>query len=387
MAKTITEINEKIKQGQVVVLDAEEIIGYVQKHGIKKTAQQVDVVTTATFGPMCSSGAFLNFGHADPPIKMGRVWLNDVPAYSGVAAVDAYLGATEISESDAGYGGAHVIQDLLEGKPVKLKATAYGTDCYPRKSIETYITLETLNQAYLYNPRNVYQNYDVATNSSDRTIYTYMGKLLPRFGNATYSSAGQLNPLLNDPYYRTIGLGTRIFIGGAAGYVAWHGTQHNPQQERLANGTTLGPGGTLAVIGDLKQMNPRYLRAARFYGYGVTMFMGIGIPIPVLDEEMVKFLSIRDEDIYTEIYDYSVQRRNRPSYGRVNYQQLRSGQIDIKGKKVQTGSISSYAQAKEIAQHLKKLIKANKFLLTEAVAPLPAEEKLKSLDILSQEEL
>ncbi|MDZ7838735.1 MAG: homocysteine biosynthesis protein [Actinomycetota bacterium] len=387
MAKTVADINQKIKQGQVVVLDAEEIIDYVEKHGAKKAAREVDVVTTATFGPMCSSGAFLNFGHSDPPMKMARVWLNDVPAYAGMAAVDVYLGATELSESDPGYGGAHVIQDLIMGKPVKLRATAYGTDCYPRKSIETYVTLDTLNQAYLFNPRNVYQNYAVATNSSNKTIYTYMGKLLPRFGSATYSSAGQLNPLLNDPYYRTIGIGTRIFIGGTTGYIAWQGTQHNPNQERLASGTTIGPGATLAVIGNIKQMNIEYIRAASFYGYGITMFMGIGVPIPVLDEEMVKSLSVKDEDIYTQIYDYSVQRRNKPSYGKVNYQQLRSGEITINGKQVQTGSISSYSKAKEIARDLKKLITDKKFLLTEPVAPLPSDQKLNSLEILSQEEL
>jgi hypothetical protein len=32
---------------------------------------------------MCSSGAFLNFGHSDPPIKMGEITLNDVPASGG----------------------------------------------------------------------------------------------------------------------------------------------------------------------------------------------------------------------------------------------------------------------------------------------------------------
>ncbi|MFO7928431.1 MAG: homocysteine biosynthesis protein [Candidatus Humimicrobiaceae bacterium] len=388
MAKTIEEINEKIKDGSVVVLDAEEIIDYVEENGPKKTAKDVDVVTTATFGPMCSSGAFLNFGHSDPPIKMSKAWLNDVPAYAGLAAVDIYIGATELSESEGiNYGGAHVIQDLIEGKTVKLRATAYGTDCYPRKNIETYITKDTLNQAYLFNPRNVYQNYAVAANSSDRTIYTYMGKLLPRFGNATFSSAGQLNPLLNDPYYRTIGIGTRIFIGGTQGFIAWHGTQHNPNQHRIANGTTVGPGATLAVIGNIKDMKRDFVRAAIFPGYGVTMFMGIGIPIPVIDKEMVEFLKVRDEDIYTEIEDYSVQRRNRPKYGKVNYRQLRSGKIPINGKEVQTGPISSYAKAKTIAQHLAKLIKNKKFLLTEPVAPLPLDEKLGSLDILSQEEI
>jgi len=388
MAKTIEEINEKIKSGQAVVLNAEEIIGYAAKNGIKNTAKKIDVVTTATFGPMCSSGAFLNFGHSDPPIKMQKVWLNDVPAYAGIAAVDAYIGVTEISETEGmNYGGAYVIQDLVEEKPVKLRATSYGTDCYPRKEIESYITLENLNQAYLFNPRNVYQNYAAATNSSSRIIYTYMGKLMPNIGNITYSSAGQLSPLFNDPYYRTLGIGTRVFLGGAQGYIAWQGTQHNPEKERHPNGTPLSPAGTLALIGDLKKMNTQYLRAATFFGYGITMYVGVGIPIPVLDEEMVEFLKVSDEELFTEIYDYSVQRRNKPSYGRVSYGQLRSGSIAIKGKKVPTGSLSSYSKALEIANLLKEWIQKGSFLLSNPVAPLPFEEKANVLNILGRDEI
>jgi len=388
MAKTIEEINEKIKSRKVVVLNAEEIIDYVKEKGIKNAAKEVDVVTTATFGPMCSSGAFINFGHPDPPIKMTKVWLNDVPAYAGIAAVDVYIGAAELSETKGmNYGGAYVIEDLVLGKPVKLRATAYGTDCYPRREIETYITKDTINQAYLFNPRNALQNYPAAANSSNRTIYTYMGKLLPNFGNATYTSAGQLSPLLNDPYYRTIGIGTRIFLAGSQGYVSWYGTQHNPGKERLANGTPCGPAGSLALIGNLKEMSPRYLKACTFQGYGVTMFVGIGIPIPVIDEEMIEFLKIKDEDIYTEIFDYSVQRRNKPSYGKINYKQLRSGKIKINDKFVQTGSISSYSRALEISNVLKKEIENGKFYLTASVAPLPPEENYLSLDILSKEEL
>ena len=388
MAKTIEEINEKIKSGQAVVLNAEEIIGYAAKNGIKNTAKKIDVVTTATFGPMCSSGAFLNFGHSDPPIKMQKVWLNDVPAYAGIAAVDAYIGVTEISETEGmNYGGAYVIQDLVEEKPVKLRATSYGTDCYPRKEIESYITLENLNQAYLFNPRNVYQNYAAATNSSSRIIYTYMGKLMPNIGNITYSSAGQLSPLFNDPYYRTLGIGTRVFLGGAQGYIAWQGTQHNPEKERHPNGTPLSPAGTLALIGDLKKMNTQYLRAATFFGYGITMYVGVGIPIPVLDEEMVEFLKVSDEELFTEIYDYSVQRRNKPSYGRVSYGQLRRGSIAIKGKKVPTGSLSSYSKALEIANLLKEWIQKGSFLLSNPVAPLPFEEKANVLNILGRDEI
>ncbi len=127
--RTIEEINKKIKDGSVNVVTAEEMTALAQELGVREAAKQVDVVTTGTFGAMCSSGVFFNFGHSDPPIKMQRVWMNDVEAYTGVAAVDAYLGATQLSETKGmEYGGSHVLEDLIQGKEIWLKATAYGTD-------------------------------------------------------------------------------------------------------------------------------------------------------------------------------------------------------------------------------------------------------------------
>ena len=81
MAKTIAEINEKIQKGKAVVVTAEEIIDLVKERSIKKAAQEVDVVTTGTFGPMCSSSAYFNIGHAKPRIKLGggRVYLGNIP--------------------------------------------------------------------------------------------------------------------------------------------------------------------------------------------------------------------------------------------------------------------------------------------------------------------
>lgn len=384
--KTYAEINEKIKQGKAVVFTAEEIIDVVKEKGYTAAAREVDVVTTATFGPMCSTGAFLNFGHSDPPIRMAKVWLNDVPAYAGIAAVDAYIGATELSETKGfAYGGAHVIEALARGERIELKATSYGTDCYPRKEIRTLVGLNDLNQAYLFNPRNVYQNYSTAVNSSNRTIYTYMGTLLPNFGNATYSTAGELSPLLNDPYYRAIGIGTRIFLGGGIGYVAWEGTQHNPNQNRDSNGIPTSNAGTLALIGDLKQMNHQFLRAALFDRYGVSMYVGVGIPIPILDEEMLKQTAVSNREIKTTIVDYSVAKRSKPNFGQVSYAELRSGLITINGKKIPTAPLSSLAQARQIAQILKKWISDGQFSLTEPVQPLPAESKVKSLELMEQE--
>ncbi len=383
--KTYAEINARIKRGEAVVVTAEEVIDLVAEKGLEKAAREVDVVTTGTFGSMCSSGVFLNFGHPKPRIKMKKVYLNGVPAYGGIATVDAYLGATELPESDPEnriypgrflYGGGHVIEDLVAGNPVKLEALGYGTDCYPRRRIESWITLADVNNAILFNPRNAYQNYNVAVNLSNRTIYTYMGVLKPNLGNASFSTSGQLSPLLNDPYYRTIGIGTKVFLGGGVGYVAWHGTQHNPCVPRGENGVPLTGAATLAVIGDLKQMSPRWLRGTSFPGYGASLAVGIGIPIPVLNEEILLCTAVKDEEIYAPVVDYSSAYPNNTGevLGSASYAQLRSGQIVINGKEVPTTPLSSYFKAREIAQLLKEWIKGGRFLLTEPVQLLPGTE-------------
>ena len=387
MAKTIKEINEKIEKGEAVVVTAEEIIDIAEEKGIEKAAKEVDVVTTATFGPMCSSGAYFNIGHAKPKIKLGggRAYLNDVPVYTGFAAVDVYIGATALADDDPRnkvfpgefkYGGGHVIEDLVAGKNLRLVATAYGTDCYPRKRLETLINIKDLNEAVLFNPRNVYQNYNVAVNLLDKIIYTYMGVLKPKLGNANYCSAGQLSPLLNDPYYKTIGIGTRIFLGGGVGYVVWQGTQHNPTVKRKDNGVPQAPAGTLAVLGDLKGMKPEWLVGTTMQGYGVTLTVGIGIPIPILNEEICRYTAVKDEEIWAQIVDYSeAYPQGKPgSLGEVNYAQLKSGEITIQGKKVPTGNLSSYPKAMEIANTLKEWIKKGDFLLSEPVAYLPGPE-------------
>jgi L-aspartate semialdehyde sulfurtransferase len=385
--KTIKEINEKIKKGEAVVVTAEEIIDLVDKKGAKKAAQEVDVVTTGTFGPMCSSGAYFNIGHAKPRIKIGggSCKINDVPAYCGFAAVDVYLGATAIPDDDPRnkvfpgefkYGGGHVIQELVAGKDVRLDASAYGTDCYPRKKLETLINIKDLNEAVLFNIRNCYQNYNVAVNLSDKTIYTYMGMLKPKLGNANYCSAGQLSPLLKDPHYKTIGIGTRIFLGGGTGYIAWQGTQHNPSVKRKDNGVPQAPAGTLAVIGDLKQMKPAYLVGVSMLGYGVSLAIGIGVPIPILNEEIAAYAAIKDEEIYSQVVDYgeAYPQMVAQNLGEVNHVQLKSGRILVQGKEVPTGNLSSYSKAREIAEELKSWIKKGEFLLSEPVAALPGAE-------------
>ena len=379
LAKTYEEINEKIRKGKAVVYTAEEVIDLVKKKGAEKAAEEVDVVTTGTFGAMCSSGAFLNFGHSDPPIRMTNILLNGVEAYGGLAAVDTYIGATSKLEGYE-YGGAHVIEDLIAGKKVHLHAWGPGTDCYVRKDIETDITLADLNEAYLYNPRNIYQNYNVATNTSDRTLHTYMGKLLPRMKNATYSSAGQLSPLMNDPHLDTIGMGTHIFLAGGEGYVSWQGTQFNTMSEEV-NGVPISGSRTLALIGDMKQMDSKYVRGLDIAGYGTSLAIGVGVPIPILNADIMQKCAISDEEIYANLIDYSVTSKSRPVLDRYNYAQLRSGTIDYEGRTIRTSALSSYWGARKVAAELKDWIEKGEFILNKPLMILPKEGKVKGLTV------
>jgi uncharacterized protein (DUF39 family) len=217
MAKTIQEINEKIKQGKAVVATAEEIIDLVKQKGTQKAAREVDVVTTGTFGPMCSSGIYFNIGHSRPRIKLGggRVYLNDVLAYAAFAATDLYLGANALPDDDPrnrfhpgefNYGGGHVIEDLVTGKDIRLIATAYGTNCYPRRKLETWINIKDLNEAVLFNLRNAYQNYNVAANTSEDNLYLHGGLKAPsgqhqlRYCRPAFPLAQR--PLLQDHWHR-----------------------------------------------------------------------------------------------------------------------------------------------------------------------------------------
>jgi uncharacterized protein (DUF39 family) len=381
--KSIAEINEKIRQGKAVVLNAGEMTRLVRKEGKVKAARQVDVVTTGTFSTMCSSGLLFNIGQQPPLIKTSKVWLNNVPCHAGLAAVDSYLGATEPAEDDPlnkvypgrfSYGGGHVIEDLLRGKSVHLRAEAYGTDCYPRKTIEKKISLDQLRDAILLNPRNAYQNYNCAINKTDQFKYTYMGPLKPKVGNANYATAGELSPLFNDPYFRTIGLGTRIFLGGGVGYVIGAGTQHNPAPERTDRGLPLSASGTLMVKGDLKGMQARYLRGMSIVGYGCSLAVGLGIPIPILNEEIAWFTGVSDEDIRMPVADYGEDYpAGRPSpYGHVSFAQLKKGMITIDGREVPATPLTSYSMSLEVAEELKRWILEGRFFLTEAQEPIPS---------------
>jgi uncharacterized protein (DUF39 family) len=140
----------------------------------------------------------------------------------------------------------------------------------------------------------------------------------------------------------------------------------------LDNGVPRSGGGTLAVIGDLKQMKPRWLVGASMLGYGCTLTVGIGIPIPVLSEEIVHYTAVSDDEIFAPVVDYGVAypALEPGTLGEVSYAELKSGKIVVQGREMPTASLSSYSRALEIASTLKEWILSGRFYLTEPVVPL-----------------
>ncbi len=390
--RTYQEINDKICSGKAVVLTAAEICDYVDRHGADKALAEVDVVTTATFGPMCSSGCFLNFGQCVPKIRITDCTIDGVMAYSGLAAVDAYLGATQLRVNapanlvfpgEFSFGGGHVIEKLVAGEMVEIIATSYGTQEYPRRELRTEISIRDLNQAIMVNPRNCYQNYNVAVNCSGKRLYTYLGQLEPDLQNASYCSAGQLSPLLNDPWYETIGIGTAVWLAGARGHVHAEGTQHCPASQRSENRVPMEGAGTLGLTADMKNMRAKYVRGCSFRGYGVSLSLGVGIPIPLLNAGILKNVCVRDREILAPVIDYSTDypMKTGKVLGHVNYEQLKSGSIEVLGKKVETSSLSSYLLALEIAEILKEEIRSGGFLLSAPLQRLPLEQSMKPFPV------
>ncbi|NEP23631.1 MAG: hypothetical protein F6J94_12140 [Moorea sp. SIO1F2] len=390
--RTIAQINDKIEGNCAVVWTVEELKARVADIGVTQAAKEVDIITTGTFEQMESSGAIMNLGHTDPPVKIRKCWLDGVPAYTGFGAVDLFLGATQVvdypdnreipdMDEQRQRGGGDVIEDLIAGKPVHLQALGQVTDCYPRGSFETTITKDRINQFYLFNPRNLYQNFIVGVNGGDRPLYTYLGLLQPKLSNAVYSNPGAISPLINDPELKLVGIGTRIFMGGGIGYIAWEGTQHFPLQKRLPNQTPIGPAATLALIGDAKQMNPKWVRGCYFKNYGPSLMLGVGVPMPVLNEEVVQRCAVQDQDIVAPVVDFAIPRRVRPTFGLVSYAQLKSGRITIDGKLVRVAPLASIFLSRQVALELKQWIESGKFTLTEPVAPIPMDRSFLPQDL------
>jgi uncharacterized protein (DUF39 family) len=124
-----------------------------------------------------------------------------------------------------------------------------------------------------------------------------------------------------------------------------------------------------------------------FLGYGCSLAVGLGIPIPLLNEEMAHFCGISDAELLAPIVDYGSDypAGTGQVLGQVSYAQLKSGSFILDGKELPTVPLSSTVRAREIAQHLKQWIQSGRFLLGEPVEPLPTNDEASFLSTASRD--
>ena len=141
--------------------------------------------------------------------------------------------------------------------------------------------------------------------------------------------------------------------------------------------------GTLALTGDMKEMLPEFVRGTSFKGYGVSLALGVGIPIPILHPEILRRTTIRDRDITACVVDYSIDypQKTGKVLARYNYEQLRSGEVELAGRKVPVTSLSSYKKALKICELLKAEIETGRFRLSEPSGRLPLNQAMQPLNI------
>lgn len=292
--RTIPEIQAKIDAGDAVVLTAAEISAKVRA-GEEIKFEDVDVVTTATRGIMSGTYAVLSFKVSEPDsfVKASRVLLNGVPAVVGpcpnerLGILDLILLGTAHSESDSRYGGGHLLRDMVEGKSIKVDVTTSGGSLF---SVETQ--LSEIPFAKLHATRHAFKNYRAFVNPGKDSIKTIF-HALPfegEFKEMTFCGCGELNPIENDPKLETIGIGTRVLLNGAVGFVTGSGTRSAPDNPNLTG------------FADLHDMIPEYMGGFATSA-GPEIINTWAVPIPILHEGMLKNILKLDKEIPLKLVD------------------------------------------------------------------------------------
>ena len=292
--RSIAEINDRLARGEAVVMTAMEFKKEVRS-GYRFTLGDVDVVTTATRAVMSGTSAILGV-QVESGSSVRRIWMNGVPcmmAGHGDGQIDvAVHGTAESRDFPAGYGGGHLFRDLVSGKSVEVE---WESD--DGRSTSKAVTLSELPFARIYSFRNAYRNYSAFTNAKNRRSYRehpntiFANRPLPYMKALTVTGSGELNPLENDPEARVIHSGMRILVNKSEGVVIGAGTRASHH------------GSNLSIAADMRGMDPEFMGGFKTR-HGMEITNSVAIPIPVVDEDVLKNLSeCLDENISLDIAD------------------------------------------------------------------------------------
>jgi len=293
-SRTIPEIQDKIDAGDAIVLTATEISARIRA-GEDIKLEDVDVVTTATRGIMSGTYAVLSFKVSEPDsfVKASEVLLNGVPAVVGpcpnerLGILDLIVLGTAHSKFDPNYGGGHLFREMVEGKNIKVDVTTSEGDHF---SVET--RLSEIPYAKLNATRHSFKNYRAFVNPGKESIKTIF-HALPfegEFKEMTFCGCGELNPIENDPKLETIGIGTRVLLNGADGFVTGAGTRSAPDNPNLTG------------FADMHDMTPEYM-GGFVTSAGPEIINTWAVPIPILHKGMLENILKLDKEIPLKLVD------------------------------------------------------------------------------------
>jgi putative methanogenesis marker 16 metalloprotein len=297
-SKEFSEILERIERGEAVVLTAEEVSRLVEKKD-RSSLEEVDVVTTATRAVMSGTYAILSFPVAEPGSfqRARNVWLNGISAQVGpcpnekLGVLDMVIFGTTHSRDRPDYGGGHLFRDLVERKAIQVEVQ---TD--EGGLLQTEAGLEDMPQARMFGSRHAFKNYSAFVNPGSRPVRTifHARGFEPHCQGATFSGCGQINPLKCDPLLETIGIGTRILLNGAEGYVLGTGTRSSRDKPNLSG------------FADMHHMTAEYMGGFGT-GLGPECICSLAVPIPVTSPTILEEIARRDREIALPVNDINTR--------------------------------------------------------------------------------
>ncbi|MGB4697109.1 MAG: methanogenesis marker 16 metalloprotein [Methanothrix sp.] len=315
-SKEFSEILERIERGEAVVLTAEEVSRLVEDED-RSSLDEVDVVTTATRAVMSGTYALLSFPVAGPGsfLRAKNVWLNGISAQVGpcpnekLGVLDMVIFGTAHSRDRPDYGGGHLFRDLVEGKTIQVEVQ---TD--EGGLLQAEVGLEDMPQAQMFGSRHAFKNYSAFVNPGSRPVRTifHARGFEPHCQVATFSGCGQINPLKNDPLLETIGIGTRILLNGAEGYVLGTGTRSSRDRPNLSG------------FADMHHMTAEYM-GGFVTGLGPECICSLAVPVPVISSTILEEIARRDREIALPVNDINT----RTVIGQANYGDVWGEDVDL----------------------------------------------------------
>ena len=283
--KTMQDVRERLRRGEATVWTAMEMKERVRKGDIP-TAEEVDIVTTGTFGCMSGTLAVMTVPVAKPGafIRADSVTLNGVPTFPG-PCTNERLGTVDLivygnAMASETYGGGHLFRDFVDGKEVEVVAQAGGN------TFENDVYVEDLSSARIVTTRSCFRNYSAFVNRGPEPVSTIFS-VLPFEGNmsaASVSGCGEINPVENDPSLNHIRPGTPVLLNGAPGIVMGDGTRSTPERR------------SLAVCAELSAMDGEEM-GGFVTSHGPECLTSVALPLPVLTQDDITCLSVTDDQV------------------------------------------------------------------------------------------